>query len=138
MEFTEVIKERYSCKKFDGKAVEKEQLEAILQAGRLAPTAKNLQEQRVYVVQSEEGLAKIDRITPCRYNAGTVLLAAKNAGVESCWLNKFDPEEAAREFGLPENEEVLMLMDLGYPAEGAAPLPPHSSRRELSETVQYL
>ena len=71
MEFTEVIKERYSCKKFDGRAVEKEQLEAILQAGRLAPTAKNLQEQRVYVVQSEEGLAKIDRITPCRYNAGT-------------------------------------------------------------------
>ena len=40
MEFTEVIKERYSCKKFDGRAVEKEQLEAILQAGRLAPTAK--------------------------------------------------------------------------------------------------
>ena len=76
MEFTEVIKERYSCKKFDGRAVEKEQLEAILQAGRLAPTAKNLQEQRVYVVQSEEGLAKIDRITPCRYNAGTVLLVA--------------------------------------------------------------
>ena len=31
-----------------------------------------------------------------------------------------------------------MLMDLGYPAEGAVPLPPHSSRRELSETVQYL
>ena len=170
MEFTEVIKERYSCKKFDGRAVEKDQLEAILQAGRLAPTAKNLQEQRVYVVQSEEGLAKIDKLTPCRYNAGTVLLvsfdrenvfvypggkrdsgiedaaivathmllAAENAGVESCWLNKFDPEEAAREFGLPENEEVLMLMDLGYPAEGAAPLPPHSSRRELSETVQYL
>ena len=76
MEFTEVIKERYSCKKFDGRAVEKDQLEAILQAGRLAPTAKNLQEQRVYVVQSEEGLAKIDRITPCRYNAGTVLLVA--------------------------------------------------------------
>ena len=36
MEFTEVIKERYSCKKFDGRAVEKDQLEAILQAGRLA------------------------------------------------------------------------------------------------------
>ena len=64
MEFTEVIKERYSCKKFDGRAVEKDQLEAILQAGRLAPTAKNLQEQRVYVVQSEEGLAKIDKLTP--------------------------------------------------------------------------
>ena len=167
MEFTEVIKERYSCKKFDGRAVEKEQLEAILQAGRLAPTAKNLQEQRVYVVQSEEGLAKIDKITPCRYNAGTVLLvafdrenvfvypggkrdsgiedaaivathmllAAKNAGVESCWLNKFDPEEAAREFGLPENEEVLMFLDLGYAAgdKDAA-----KKRKALEETVSYM
>ena len=44
MEFTEVIRERYSCKKFDGRPVEKAQLEAILAAGRLAPTAKNLQE----------------------------------------------------------------------------------------------
>jgi len=28
------------------------------------------------VVQSDEGLEKIDRITPCRYGAGTVLLVA--------------------------------------------------------------
>src|SRR5699024_5142574 len=123
MEFSDVIKERYSCKKFDGRQIEKEQLESILEAGRLAPTAKNLQEQKIYVVQSEEGLAKIDRVTPCRYGAPTVLivafdkdnvfvypgekrnsgiedativathmiLAAKNAGVDSCWLNRLDP-----------------------------------------------
>lgn len=57
MEFFEVVKNRYACKKFDGRPVAKEQLDAILEAGRLAPTAKNLQEQRIYVVQSEEGLA---------------------------------------------------------------------------------
>lgn len=76
MEFSEVIKNRYSCKKFDGQQVEKEALDAILGAGRLAPTAKNLQEQRIYVVQTEEGLAKIDKVTPCRYGAGTVLIVA--------------------------------------------------------------
>lgn len=76
MEFSDVIKERYSCKKFDGRQIEKEQLESILEAGRLAPTAKNLQEQKIYVVQSEEGLAKIDRVTPCRYGAPTVLIVA--------------------------------------------------------------
>ena len=64
MDFMEVLKERYSCKKFDGRKISKEQLDAILKAGRLAPTAKNLQEQKIYVVQSDEGLAKIDRITP--------------------------------------------------------------------------
>ena len=76
MEFKEVVKARYSCKKFDPAQVEKEKLDAILEAGRLAPTAKNLQEQHIYVVQSPEVLAKIDSITPCRYGAPTVLVVA--------------------------------------------------------------
>lgn len=170
MEFTEVIKNRYSCKKYDCRQIEKAQLDAILAAGRLAPTAKNLQEQHIYVIQSPEGLAKVDALTPCRYGAPTVLavafdknnvftypggkrdsgvedativathmlLAAYNAGVDSCWLNFLDPEKAAAALGLPENEEVLMLMDLGYAAEGAGPLANHGSRKELSETVSYL
>ena len=78
MEFSEVIKNRYSCKKFDGRQVEQAQLDRILEAGRLSPTAKNLQEQRIYVVQSPEGLAKIDRVTPCRYGAPPVLAVAFN------------------------------------------------------------
>ena len=47
MDFSEVIKNRYSCKKFDGRQVGTAQLNAILEAGRMAPTAKNLQEQRI-------------------------------------------------------------------------------------------
>ena len=76
MEFKEVVKNRYSCKKYSDRQVEKPALEAILEAGRLAPTAKNLQEQQVYVLQSPEALAKVDQITPCRYGAPTVLLVA--------------------------------------------------------------
>ena len=67
-----------------------------------------------------------------------MMLAAEAAGVDSCWVNFFDPEVTAREFGLPENEEVLMILDLGYAAEGTKPLAPHSQRRELSETVSYI
>lgn len=74
MEFTEVIEKRYSCKDYTDKQVEKEKLAKILKAGRVAPTAKNLQEQKVYVVQSKEYLAKIDACTPCRYHAPTVLV----------------------------------------------------------------
>ena len=146
MEFREVIEKRYSCKKFSGKPVEEEKLTAILEAGRLAPTAKNLQEQHVYVVRSESALAKIDSVTRCRYGAPAVLvvafdtqnvftypggnrnsgaedativathmiLAARDQGVDSCWINFFDPEEMRKALGLPENEEVLMIMDLGY------------------------
>ena len=76
MEFKEVIGKRFSCKKYNGTQVEAEKLSAILEAGRLAPTAKNLQEQHVYVLQSPEALAKVDALTPCRYGAPTVLLVA--------------------------------------------------------------
>ncbi|MBQ6482409.1 MAG: nitroreductase family protein [Anaerolineaceae bacterium] len=170
MEFKKVISARYSCKKYSDKKVESEKLNAILEAGRLAPTAKNLQEQRVYVVQSEAGLAAIDKVTPCRYGAPTVLvvafdknnvftypgekrdsgvedativathmvLAAADEGVDSCWVNFFDPDKLAAELGLPENEEILMVMDLGYAAEGAGPLANHGSRKPLSETVSYI
>ena len=170
MEFKEVVKARYSCKKYSDRQVEKEKLEAILNAGRLAPTAKNLQEQHIYVVQSPEVLAKVDSVTPCRYGAPTVLvvafdstnvftypggkrdsgvedativathmiLAAADEGVDSCWVNFLDPEKMAEVLGLPENEEILMIMDLGYAAEGAGPLPNHENRKELSETVSYL
>lgn len=170
MEFIEVIKNRYACKKFDGRQVEKQQLDAILEAGRLAPTAKNLQEQHIYVIQSKEGLAKVDQVTPCRYGAETALvvafdktnvftypgekresgvedasivathlmLAAQAEGVDSCWINFFDPEIMAKELGLPENEEVLMMLDLGYAAKGIKALPTHTQRKEIGETVTYM
>lgn len=37
-----------------------------------------------------------------------------------------------------KNEEILMLLDLGYAGEDTAPLPNHDSRKDLSETVKYL
>lgn len=170
MEFTKVIKDRYSCKKYDGRNPSQDQINAILEAGRVAPTAKNLQEQHIYVVQGKEALEKIDKATPCRYGANTVIivafdkdnvytypnsarqsgvedativathmiLAAANEGVDSCWINCVDIDLLHKELSLPENEEILMLMDLGFAAEDAGPLPNHDSRKELNETVSYI
>jgi nitroreductase len=170
MEFKELVGKSYSCKKYSDRPVAEEKLRAILEAGQLAPTAKNLQEQHIYVLQSPEALAKVDAVTPCRYGAPAVLvvafdkenvftypggkrnsgvedativathmiLAAANEGVDSCWVNNFDPDRLAAGLSLPENEDILMLMDLGYAAEGAGPLPNHSSRKPLEETVTFM
>lgn len=170
MDFIELAKSRYSCKKFDSRQVSKEQLDTILEAGRLAPTAKNLQEQHVYVVQAPENLAIVDQLTPCRYGAPTMLivafdknntytypgqkydsgiedativtthmlLCAKSIGVDSCWVNCFDPDKMAEAFNLPENEEILTCLALGFPADGGKPLPNHFSRKPLEDTVTYL
>ena len=168
MDFTGIIGKRYSCRAFDAsRPVRKEALESILEAGRLAPTAKNLQEQRIYVIESDEGLKKVDSITPCRYGAPAVIavaydrnnvfvypggkrdsgaedasivathmmLAAADQGVDSCWVNFFDPEKAAEALGLPENEELVMLLDLGY-ASGEHE-PGQKKRKALEEIVSY-
>ena len=170
MDFKKVITDRYSCKRYSDEPVSKKKLDAILEAGRVAPTAKNLQEQRVYVLRSADALAAVDRMTPCRYGAPLVLavaydagnvytypgeryssgvedativathmlLAAKAQGLDSCWVNNFDPDLLARELKLPEGERLVMLMDLGHAAEGTGPLPNHASRKPLDETVSYL
>lgn len=170
MDILELMRTRYSCKKFDGRQITDEQLNTILESGRLAPTAKNLQEQRVYIARSEEALSKIDAATPCRYNAPTVLvvaydrsnvftypgekynsgaedativatqmmLAAHAVGVDSCWLNYFDPDKLAASLGLPSNETIVMALDLGYAAPGSGPLANHASRKPIAETVKEI
>lgn len=170
MKFEELAKNRFSCKKYSDKRIDSEIINYILECGRLAPTAKNLQEQHIYVATSDEAHSKIDACTPCRYGAPVVLvvafdknnvfhypgdkrdsgiedativathlmLAAADAGLDSCWVNFFDPDKLHDVLGLPENEEILMILDLGYGAEGAGPLPNHDLRKPLSETVSYI
>lgn len=170
MEFIDLVKKRFSCKRFSDKKIEEKDLLKIIEAGRHAPTAKNLQEQHIYVVKSPEALAKIDEVTPCRYGAPTVIVVAFNknnvyhypgdkrdSGIEdasivathmmleatdleinSCWVNFFDPEKMHTVLDLPEEEEILMILDLGYAADGVGPLPNHSSRKPLSDTVTVI
>ena len=170
MDFLELAKQRYSLKKYDGKKVGKDLLDLILEAGRLAPTAKNLQNFFIYVAESDDSLAKVDQVTPCRYGASTVLiltydkskvftypggkydagfedtaivashiiLAAKSVGVDSCWINNMNPDQVREVFGLSEDEVVVCLIDLGYPAEGAGPLANHTKKKQIAEIVKYI
>ena len=170
MEFIELVKNRFSCKNFSDKKVEDEKLDLILQAGRVAPTAKNKQIQRIYVCKSEKSLLKVDDLTPCRYKAPLVLLvaydeseafvypggkynsgaedasivashmilAAASLGVDSCWVNFFDPDKASEKFSLPENEKVLAMIDLGYANDGVKPLENHFKKKDLDETVKFI
>ena len=88
MDFMELAKKRYSVRKFSEKPVSKEDLNKILEAGNIAPTAKNQQPQRIYVLQSEEAFQKLDGLTHCRYGAGTVLLFTYN--VDEDWKNPLE------------------------------------------------
>ena len=75
MQFSELVKARYSCRKFSDKPVEDEKLNAILDAGISAPTAKNVQPVKIWLIKSPEALAKITSCAPFAWmhNASAVI-----------------------------------------------------------------
>ncbi len=167
MEFEKVIKERHATRKFSNQAIKPELLEKILEAGRLAPTAKNLQPVKIYVLQSPEALTKIDNATPCRYNAPVVLLIcgntneawqkedyssyemdscivtthmmleATNLGIQNIWVELFDKEIVKEEFSLPKELIPICLLPIGYESSDCPPSHFHDKRKDLSEIVEY-
>ncbi len=88
MEFFDVIKERYSVRKFKSTPVLAEDVEKILAAGHLAPTGRNMQPQRILVLNSEESLAKLKLCTASHFNAPLAMLVCYDKKV--CWPRKFD------------------------------------------------
>ena len=168
MEFESVIKTRTAVRKYKNEQISDEQLEKILNAGNLAPTAKNNQPQVIYVVQSEEGLKKIDSVSPCRYGAPTVLLVcsnkslaykkgeystyemdacivathmmleATNVGVSNIWVEMFDTEKLKEVFSLEENIEPICLLPLGYVSDDYQGNPMHNIRKNINDIVKYV
>ena len=171
MEFEELIRERYSVRKFAAAPIEEEKLQKILEAGRIAPTGHNNQPQRVYVVKSPEALEKIRGLCVCAFNAPVVLMVAVNRneewkndlepgqtagvqdaaiaathmmleawnlGIGSCWVNWIPYTKVKEAFGLPEEEELILIMPIGYPAEGSHPAKLHAVSKALDELVRFV
>lgn len=76
MAFVDLARSRYSERRFAPTPIEPEEMGRIIEAGRLAPTARNAQPERILIVQSPEGLEKIDHCTECRFGAPAVLVLA--------------------------------------------------------------
>ena len=88
MEFLELAKKRYSCRKFSDKPVEPEKIEKILQAAISAPTAKNVQPFKIWVIQSQNALEKARSATACHFNAPVIL--AIGGTCENAFVRPFD------------------------------------------------
>jgi nitroreductase len=88
MSFKDLSSKRFSVRSYKDTPVEKEKLDAVLESGRLAPTAGNTQSHRIKVVTGADSLAKIDEATPCRFGAPLVLVVCYDR--TACWKRKFD------------------------------------------------
>lgn len=167
-DFETVIRKRTATRKFQDKKVDEEKINKILEAGRLAPTAKNMQPQKIYVACSKEALEKIDKASPCRYGAPIVLivcsdkniawtkdhystyemdacivathmmLEATNVGLENIWIEMFDKQELKKQFNLEENVEPICLIPIGYKADDCKENPLHHQRKNLNEIVKFI
>ena len=88
MDFLDLVKERFSVRDFLPKEIESDKLDQILLAGNVAPTARNIQPQRIYVLKSKESLDKMREITKMVYNAPIVLLVCVD--LDEVWKNPLE------------------------------------------------
>lgn len=86
--FFDLAENRCSVREFSARKVEKDVIEQILKAGQAAPTACNRQPQRIYVLQSEDALAKLRKCTMSHFHAPLALLVCYDK--TECWQREYD------------------------------------------------
>lgn len=163
-EVLRAIRERRSVRVFRPDPIEPEKVEAILEAGRWAPSGRNSQPWRFVVVESKEKREELGRVVTqmdmvrtapvtiavlCDRAAGydeikdaqaigacaqNILLAAHSLGLGACWLGRLRDPQVEKIVGVKENEELMMLIVIGYPGERPAP----KDRKPLSELVRRI
>jgi len=159
MDVFEAIKIRRSIRKFRPKPIPDKDLEMILEAGRLAPSAGNRQPWLFVVVKDPErkrALAKVAYNQTFIADAGVIIvalgdpevsptwfkqvlmiavehmvLAATALGYGTCWIGAFNEEEVKCLLRIPEKLKVIALLPIGFPDESPAP----RERKPLKEIV---
>jgi nitroreductase len=174
-----IIQERFSVRKYVDKSIEKEKLNLILEAARLAPSTANSQPWHFYVVENKEKIKALSRKMPIGTKvitnsfiaqAPTVIVAASGAigflesiasyivnkrwyyidvaiaiehmvltawevGIGSCWIGWFDEKKVKKILDIPEEEEVIAMLTLGYPKDGKLPFP--KKRKRMDKIVNF-
>ncbi len=160
MDAIEVLRTRRSVRAYTGKPVPREIVEDVVDCGRLAATAVNVQPWEFVVVTDPELLRRIAKTTDhgkfiadapvcvvvlCREtkyyledgSAATenILLAAHAHGLGSCWVagdKKPYAPKICRLVGAPQGYKLVSLIPLGYPAES-----PEKTKRPLSDVLHW-
>ena len=160
MDAIEVLKTRRSVRAYRSEPVPRKMIEDIIDCGRLAATANNLQPWEFVVVTEPEMLRRIadttdygkfiDQAGACvavlckdtKYyledgSAATenILLAARAHGLGSCWVagdKKPYAADICRLVGAPRGYKLVSLIPMGYAAEAAEP-----AKRALPDVVHW-
>ena len=136
MDFLNMAKERYSVRKFKDIPVEKEKLEMVLQAGHVAPTACNIQPQRILVIQSEDALNKLKNATRCHFDAPCAILVCSDN--DQCWTRKDDgAKSGAIDASIVTTHMMLQAWSLGLGTTWVMHFNPENMRSEFNIPANY-
>jgi len=156
MDIFEIIKSRFSVRKYKQKDISDDDLNKVLEAARLAPSAHNSQNYKIVIVRNKTAKNKLAEITKMSFVAQApvvlvgitpdplneywpidmaivfdhISLAAVELGLGTCWIGSIKDEAKIREvINAPPKAEARIVMPLGYPAQ--KPLP--KQRKEFDQ-----
>ena len=136
MDFIELVKARYSCRSFLEKPVEKEKIDLILEAARLAPTACNFQPQRILVITDKEKINNLKECTPYTFNAPVILAICYDKDVS--WKRKYDgKDEGVIDAGIVITHMMLQITELGLASTIVGAFEPTKAREILDIPENY-
>ena len=118
MSFTELTRTRYSCRKYEERPVEPEKLAAILEAGRIAPSACNRHPSRVVVCDTPALLERAARAAQNFNRGGSVfgapLVLVVCAKMGSAWVREYDHMESSDiDTAIVVDQMMMQAEDLG-------------------------
>jgi nitroreductase len=160
MEVLEAIETRRSAREFKPDPVDKGLIEKIVNAGRLAPTARNIQpwefvvitdaktrkqlaamiDHGKFITDSPVCIIVLSRDTKYYLEDGTaattsMLIAARGLGLATCWVAGDKKEyrgAVVQRIGAPADMKLISLIALGYSDE-----PPSPPKRALEEVLHW-
>jgi nitroreductase len=158
MDALEAIRKRRSVRQYTGDPIPWEDLEKIVDAGRLAATGSNQQPWDFVVVTDREMIDQLKVAAGWMEEAGAIvavvmdpssrwwvedgaaavenmLIASTALGYGSCWLEGYTlprEEEFKKLLGIPEKKRLLTLVPIGVPAEW-----PTREKKVLEEVLHW-
>lgn len=161
MDAFEAIIRRVSCRTFTDQTVSRELLQKVVDAGRRAPTARNLQPVEFVVITERNALQEIARLTDYGHFIGNasacivvfskdtkyyledgsaavenILIAATALGLGACWVagdKKAYAEQVREKLQAPPNYKLIALLPIGYPANDREP----HKKRPLTDVLHW-
>ncbi len=128
-DFITLIEERQSVRSYTERKVEKDKIDLILEAGRLAPTGCNRQGERLIVVTSEEGMEKVGKAGKTYGAPVAIVVCMKKDG---SWTRPLDGKNLLDiDASIVTDHMMLEAVDLGLGSCWVCNFNPDVLREEL-------